>query len=120
MLALPDKVEVIKNDAIDVGIQIKEGAFGWKTGESPIISNINFEIGKGELVIVIGVVGSGKSTLLYSLMHESILMKGTHNQNGTLAYVEQEPFIFSASIKENIILGMDFNEKRFKYAIKVS
>lgn len=88
MLALPDKVEIIKNDAVEVGIQIKDGAFGWKTGENAIISNINFEIAKGELVIVIGVVGSGKSTLLYSLMHESVLMKGTHNQNGSLAYVE--------------------------------
>jgi ABC-type bacteriocin/lantibiotic exporter with double-glycine peptidase domain len=72
------------------------------------------------LVIVIGAVGSGKSTLLYSLMHETSLTSGTHSQNGTLAYVEQEPFIFSASVKDNIIFGLPFDEERFNYAIEVS
>ena len=47
-------------------------------------------------------------------------MEGTHYQNGTIAYVEQEPFIISSSIKENIILGRPYNHKKFLNALKVS
>ena len=72
------------------------------------------------MVIVIGAVGSGKTTLLYSLMHETSLTKGSHDQSGSLAYVEQEPFIYSASVKDNITFGLSFDEKRFNYAIEVS
>lgn len=71
-------------------------------------------------MIVIGTVGSGKTSLLYSLMHESVHKSGSHQQNGTIAYVEQEPFIISSSIKENIILGRTYNHKRFLNALKVA
>ena len=72
------------------------------------------------MIVVIGAVGSGKTTLLYSLMHETSLTSGSHSQNGNLAYVEQEPFIYSASVKENVIFGLPFDEERFNYAIEVS
>ena len=53
-------------------------------------------------------------------MHETSLTSGSHSQNGNLAYVEQEPFIYSASVKENVIFGLPFDEERFNYAIEVS
>jgi ABC-type transport system involved in cytochrome bd biosynthesis fused ATPase/permease subunit len=106
---LPEKRKNIKTQN-DVGIFIKDGAFGWKTGEKPVITGINLELRAGELCIVIGTVGSGKTTLLHALMNENVKIAGDHDQNGTLAYVEQEPFIFSASVKENIVLGRDWNE----------
>lgn len=100
-------------------IELCDASFGWKK-ETVTISNLNFQAKKGDLVIVIGAVGSGKTTLLYSLMHESALISGSHDQNGTLAYVEQEPFIYSASVKENITFGLPFNAERFEYALEVS
>ena len=72
------------------------------------------------MVIVIGAVGSGKTTLLFSLMHETSLTNGNHEQSGSLAYVEQEPFIYSASVKENITFGLPFDAERFNYAVEVS
>lgn len=84
------------------------------------MSDINLEVKQGELCIVIGSVGSGKTTLLYTLMHETNRLAGDHAQNGTIAYVEQEPFIFSASIKENIILGRTYDPVKFAQAIQVS
>jgi len=38
-------------------------------------------------------------------MQETVLMKGEFKVNGSIAYVEQEPFIISASIRKNILFG---------------
>jgi ABC-type iron transport system FetAB ATPase subunit len=53
-------------------------------------------------------------------MDETVKLSGTSTIKGRIAYVEQEPFIFSATIEENIIFGFKFNEKRFKHAVKIS
>jgi len=45
-------------------------------------------------------------------------MKGHLKVNGSIAYVEQEPFIISASIRKNILFGKTFDKKRFDEAIK--
>ena len=42
-------------------------------------------------------------------MNETKVCKGDCLVQGTIAYVEQEPFIFSASIKENILFGKVHN-----------
>ena len=56
-------------------------------------------------MMLIGHVGSGKSSLLATIMRECELKRGELGINGTIAYVEQEPFILSDTIKENITLG---------------
>jgi len=45
-------------------------------------------------------------------------MKGHLNVNGSIAYVEQDPFIVSASIRKNILFGKPFDKKRFDDAIR--
>ena len=50
-------------------------------------------------MIVVGKVGSGKTTLLHSLMEETKKITGSVTIKGNIAYVEQEPYIFSTSIK---------------------
>jgi ABC-type multidrug transport system fused ATPase/permease subunit len=43
-------------------------------------------------------------------MEETKICSGDFKIQGTVAYVEQEPFIYSASIKDNITLGKKFDE----------
>lgn len=61
-------------------------------------------------MMVIGHVGSGKSSLLATIMRECELKKGELAINGTIAYVEQEPFILSDTLKENITLGKEVDD----------
>ena len=70
-------------------------------------------------MVVIGQVGSGKSSLLATIMKECELRRGEFAVNGELAYVEQEPFILSDTIKYNIILGKELNETRLAEVVKV-
>jgi len=78
------------------------------------------KLGPSDLVIVVGKIGSGKSTLLHSIMDETIKVKGESKVRGRLAYVEQEPFIISASIKQNVAFGLKFDDEKFKNAFKAS
>ena len=71
-------------------------------------------------MVVVGMVGSGKTTLLHSIMEETQIQKGKQTVKGTIAYVEQEPFIYSTSIKENILLGKVYNEELFQKALQAS
>ena len=72
------------------------------------------------LLVVVGQVGCGKTTLLYSIMEETRIAYGESHVSGTVAYVEQEPFIFSGTIKDNILFGMVYEEKRFQIALEKS
>ena len=71
-------------------------------------------------MVIIGQVGSGKTTILHSVMEETKLCSGKQTVAGSIAYVEQESFIISGTIKENIIMGLKFDKDRFDQAIKSS
>ena len=88
--------------------------------EKPILSELSINLKKGDHVVVVGQVGCGKTSLLFSLMEETKLVKGGMNINGTVAYVEQEPFIISGSIKDNITMGLKLHEDRFQKALEAS
>jgi ATP-binding cassette, subfamily B, multidrug efflux pump len=84
------------------------------------LKNIDFNIKKGTTVGVLGRTGSGKSSLAYLLMRlvdpskGELKLDGVELQNINLedwrkhiAYVPQEHFLFSDSIKNNIAFGVD-------------
>ena len=45
---------------------------------------------------------------------------GSFENNGSIAYVEQEPIIFSTTIKENILFGHTFEENMYKTVLNLS
>ena len=51
--------------------------------------------------------------MLYSIMSETIPVGGSMEVRGRIAYVEQDPFIISGTIEENITFGLEFDESRF-------
>jgi ATP-binding cassette, subfamily C (CFTR/MRP), member 4 len=84
-----------------------------------VLSNLNIEIKSNEFIAVVGSVGSGKTSLLMGIMHELEITKGVVRTNGTMAYVEQDPFIMTGSVKDNIIMGQIFNQERFDKVVEV-
>ncbi|UNH23675.1 SmdA family multidrug ABC transporter permease/ATP-binding protein [Moellerella wisconsensis] len=82
------------------------------------LHNIQFTLSPGELLGICGPTGSGKSTLIALLQRQFDLSEGSilfqsidlreiklDNWRARLAVVNQNPFLFSASIAENIALG---------------
>ncbi len=74
-----------------------------------ILKNINLTILKNETVALIGPVGSGKSLLLKTILNE-VEFTATKMYSSQLSYLPQEPFILSATIKDNISLAYDSAE----------
>mgnify|MGYP006230438773 CR=1 FL=1 len=91
-----------------------------KKTDSNVLSDVNFCLKPGNLIVVIGNVGSGKTTLLHSVMKETKMTVGDLKVKGSVAYVEQEPFIFSGSIRDNITFGRHYDEKQFNMATEKS
>jgi len=93
-------------------------SFVFPGSKHPVLSDINFEVKKGERVGFVGASGSGKTTLMNLLLrfyHENgggILIDGkrlttahTKTWRNQIGYVKQDIFLLDGSIRENIILG---------------
>ena len=99
-----------------------------------VVSNLNYEMNPGErkkilydisfvtprqgLTVVCGRVGSGKSTLLSAIAGEVNLSTGSVRYPGNLAYVTQVPWVFSGTIKENILFSEDYDLDRYSTVVE--
>lgn len=105
------------NHRLTGAISFKNVHFSYKKG-IPVLEDINLDIYAGEKIAVLGPTGSGKTTLINLLPRFYNLDKGEiYLDNKALSslskkflrhnigMVEQQPFLFTATIKENLILG---------------
>jgi ATP-binding cassette subfamily C (CFTR/MRP) protein 4 len=74
---------------------------------------MTFNVEAGEMLAIVGEVGSGKSLLLMTILRELPSITGTIDTNGRMFYVSQEPWIFSSTIKQNILFGKEYNKQKF-------
>lgn len=89
--------------------------------ESPenTLKDIDLSISSNQVVAVIGPVGSGKSSLLNVLLKELPLTQGKMSIQGRISYSSQEPWLFSASVRQNILFGSFYDEERYRQVIEV-
>ena len=90
---------------------------------SVALKNMDLTVKKGEFVCIIGEIGSGKSSLLSSLIGD-MLAENQHKESPIvvhekLSYVQQQPWIQNKTIKENILFGEEYDEVKYKKAIKM-
>lgn len=91
----------------------------WDTNRASIVRNLSMQIKSRELVLVVGRVGSGKSSLLMSLLGELPVTSGMIKVNGRISYASQEAWIFSGTVRDNILFGKNYEPERYKDVIKV-
>ncbi|XP_071484824.1 ATP-binding cassette sub-family C member 9-like [Diadema antillarum] len=105
----------------DVAIRIDDGNFTWDPDSNvPILSDINVDIPKGKLTIVVGQVGSGKSSLLSAMLNEMTTLSGsvtTSSDAKSTAYAPQKAWLVNATLKENIIFGEEVNLSMYRKVI---
>ena len=82
-----------------------------------ILQDIQFSTAPQSLTVITGPVGSGKSTLLSAIAGE-IDVSGTITFPGTLVYVPQTPWIFSGTIRKNILFGQPYDEPKYNRVIE--
>ncbi|MEO8893507.1 MAG: ABC transporter ATP-binding protein [Coleofasciculaceae cyanobacterium] len=126
----PDAVrlpEIVKGQ-----LTAKNLNFTYPGAKTPALKNLNFTINPGEMVAVVGAIGSGKSTLanaiprLLDIEPNQLFLDGTDvtklpldDLRKAIAYVPQDSFLFSTSIKNNIRYGNPLSEPtEVEYAAK--
>ncbi|PIK61690.1 putative multidrug resistance-associated protein 4 isoform X2 [Apostichopus japonicus] len=82
------------------------------------LKGISFSVSPGEVVAVIGPVGAGKSMLLMGLLGELPVTHGHYNVSKKIGYASQQPWVFSGTIRENILFGREYEEKRFRKVLE--
>jgi ATP-binding cassette subfamily B protein len=112
--------EKVTNNNSKTALEIKDLSFAYSGKTENILKNINLKIRKGEKIGIAGSSGCGKSTLV------KIILRLSHGYSGgveffgsdigkisrkemaeKIAYIPQKTYIFSGTVKENIIYGID-------------
>ena len=96
-------------------LEFRHLTFTFPGSAAPVLSNVSLRVEAGSTAALIGATGSGKSTLLSLLprLHEpprgTVFIDGVdvrelplERLRGAIGFVPQEPFLFSASLAENI------------------
>jgi ABC-type multidrug transport system fused ATPase/permease subunit len=107
-------------------LQINNLNFYYKNKK--IFSNSDFNISKGETVILHGDSGSGKTTFVYLLLGFLRLNSKVNiddkeydikylNLISSVSYIPQEPYMLNDTIRKNILFGSGFDEKKEQNAL---
>ncbi|MFX1237362.1 MAG: ABC transporter ATP-binding protein [Promethearchaeota archaeon] len=114
---IDENIEGIEKE-IKGRIKFEHVSFKYPGYENWILQDINFEIAPGKTVAIVGKTGSGKTTLtklisrLYDVTEGKILIDGVDIRDYSLkslrsqvTYIEQDVFLFSNKVVDNIAFG---------------
>ncbi|XP_037711587.1 probable multidrug resistance-associated protein lethal(2)03659 [Drosophila subpulchrella] len=82
------------------------------------LSGVNMQVHPGTLLAIVGHTGSGKSSLLQAIMGELRAESGEINISGTMSYASQEPWLFSGTVRQNILFGQPMDRRRYDAVVK--
>lgn len=131
ILSVTPKIEDISDaihlplDRIKGELSAKNLSFTYPGATTPALDKVNFTILPGETVSIVGAIGSGKSTLANALPRLLDIESGQLFLDGkditqieladlrnAIAYVPQDSFLFSTTIKNNIRYGDPLSEQQ--------
>lgn len=138
------EVEKISKDSDEVSFD--NASIAWPADEEIdeaerfVLRNVNVTFPKGELSVISGKTGTGKTLMLAAILGEVDLLGGTlyvprapplserHDDKvnkdnwiipDAIAYVAQIPWIENASIRDNILFGLPYDEERYNRTVSV-
>ncbi|GGI39355.1 ABC transporter ATP-binding protein/permease [Mammaliicoccus stepanovicii] len=93
-------------------IQLDNVSFQYTNREDFSFDQINLNIKENKHTAIIGPSGAGKSTLVKIMLNELNPNKGTvsYKKELKIGYLSQRPYIFSASVKENVTMFQHYDE----------
>ena len=91
-----------------------------------LLSDLDLEIKKGELVAVLGETGSGKTCLTNAILNYLDFIPKSNNKkevynvvNGSISYASQNPWILNGTVRDNIIFYNELDIERYKKVLEI-
>jgi ABC-type multidrug transport system fused ATPase/permease subunit len=112
-----DKLDAVQLSRVEGAVSFNQVSFGYGQA-SPLLQDVSFDVKPGQLVALIGGSGGGKTTIInlvsrfYDVTGGSVAIDGTDIRDVALASLrknvviaQQDVFLFSATIRDNIAYG---------------
>lgn len=122
--SIKDAPGVQRQPPITGRIELRDLTFSYTEIGPPVLSNVNLRIEAGQTVAIVGATGSGKSTLIQLIPRLLDCAPGTLLIDGrpirdypikqlreSIGYVQQETFLFSDTLAENIAFGVNTTDE---------
>lgn len=113
-----DKENAVELDEVKGNIKFNNVSFSYNNGKNTVLSNLNLSIEAGKTVALVGPSGAGKTTLchliprFYEIEEGEILIDNIDIRDikikslrKKIGLVQQEVFLFTGTIRDNIIYG---------------
>lgn len=114
---IKDKPDAVEMEGLNEKITLENVCFEY-VSDCPVLKNVSFEVKKGETIAFVGNSGGGKTTIVnllprfYDINSGAIKFDGIdirdfkiNSLRRNIAMVFQDNFLYSGTIKENILMG---------------
>ncbi|KAH8350457.1 hypothetical protein KR067_002068 [Drosophila pandora] len=116
---IPHSEKSLENSPLDPQLSIYELKAKWdRKAPEYTLDGINLQAKPGSLVAIVGLTGSGKSSLIQAILGELPVESGEILKSGSVSYAAQEPWLFSGTVRQNILFGQPMDHQRYWTVVK--
>ncbi|KAF8948883.1 hypothetical protein BGZ47_001607 [Haplosporangium gracile] len=100
-------------EAKEAGLPVPVRAESVERNYEPTLKNVTLSVDRGNLTAIVGRVGQGKTSLFNAMIGDMYKRHGTVRMSGRVAYAPQQTWIINATVKDNIVFGLSFDQDKY-------